>query len=296
MAETAKTAQILDGKALADRLCQTLQGEVQTLRKRHGIPPHLAVIRVGDDPASAVYVAAKMRRCASLGMVGSEHALPASTSQEQLRRLIERLNADPQVHAMLLQLPLPPGLDPAALTDAIHPLKDVDGFHRDNVGALHSGRPQLVPCTPRGIMQLLALRHAQLRGLHAAVLGRSAIVGRPLAALLLQADCTVTALHSASRNAAALCRQADILVAAVGRAHLVGPDWVKPGATLIDVGMNRMAEPGDNGKGRLTGDMDFAAVRQTAGAITPVPGGCGPMTIACLMQNIIQAVHLQHPQ
>lgn len=287
------TAKILDGKALAERICQTLAAEVQALQRSRGRPPQLAVIRVGDDPASKIYVAAKMRRCAALGIRASEHTLPADTPQRRLHELMARLSADPDVQAILLQLPLPPGLDPAPLMDAMHPHKDVDGFHRDNVGALHCGRPQLVPCTPRGIMQLLALHHRSLRGLHAAVLGRSAIVGRPLAALLLAADCTVTILHSASRNAAALCRRADILVAAVGRPRLVRPEWIKPGATLIDVGINRTTDA--DGRPQIVGDIDFAAARPLAGAITPVPGGCGPMTIACLMQNIIQAARLPAP-
>ena len=279
-------AQIIDGKALAAGLRARVAAQVAALDGRPR--PGLAVVLVGDDPASAVYVRNKQRETLAAGMASFEHRLPADASEAALLDLVAALNRDPEVHGVLVQLPLPEGIDSARVLRAIDPAKDVDGFHPDNVGALWTGGPALAPCTPRGCMAMLADVHpGGLAGLRAVIVGRSNIVGKPMAALLLAAHCTVTIAHSRTRDLPAVCREADILVAAVGRPAMIGGDWVRPGATVIDVGINRV--PGEGGKSRLMGDVDFAAAAEVAGAITPVPGGVGPMTIACLLANTVTA-------
>jgi len=279
-------ARIIDGKALAARLRARVAAQVSAL---DGKPkPGLAVVLVGDDPASAVYVRNKHRETLAAGMASFEHRLPADTGEAALLALVDSLNRDPAVHGILVQLPLPGAIDSARVLRAIDPAKDVDGFHPENVGALWTGGPALAPCTPRGCMAMLAEAHeAGLAGLRAVVVGRSNIVGKPMAALLLAQHCTVTLAHSRTRDLPAVCRGADILVAAVGRAAMVKGDWVRPGATVIDVGINRA--PAEGGKTRLVGDVDFAEAAEVAGAITPVPGGVGPMTIACLLANTVTA-------
>ncbi|MEQ3641565.1 MAG: bifunctional methylenetetrahydrofolate dehydrogenase/methenyltetrahydrofolate cyclohydrolase FolD [Paracoccus sp. (in: a-proteobacteria)] len=275
------TAQTLDGKAFAARLRARIAMQVADLAGQ-GIVPGLAVVLVGEDPASQVYVRSKGRMTREVGMTSFEHRLPASTDQDTLMALIAKLNADPAVNGILVQLPLPKGMDEAAVTNAILPEKDVDGFHILNVGRLATGQKAMVPCTPLGCLMLLRDHLGSLAGRNAVVIGRSNIVGKPMAQLLLRDSATVTVAHSRTTDLAALCRQADILVAAVGRPHFVQGDWIKPGATVIDVGINRT----DDG---LVGDVDFAAAVQVAGAITPVPGGVGPMTIACLLANTLTA-------
>ncbi|MCG6112094.1 MAG: bifunctional methylenetetrahydrofolate dehydrogenase/methenyltetrahydrofolate cyclohydrolase FolD [Paracoccus sp.] len=275
------TAQTLDGKAFAARLRARIAAQVADLAPR-GIVPGLAVVLVGEDPASQVYVRSKGRMTREVGMTSFEHRLPATTDQQTLLALIARLNADPAVNGILVQLPLPKGLDEAAVINAILPEKDVDGFHILNVGRLATGQKAMVPCTPLGCLMLLRDHLGSLAGRNAVVIGRSNIVGKPMAQLLLRDSATVTVAHSRTQDLAALCRQADILVAAVGRAHFVHGDWIKPGATVIDVGINRIEDG-------LVGDVDFAAASQVAGAITPVPGGVGPMTIACLLANTLTA-------
>jgi len=272
-------ARILDGKALAARL----RAEVAERVAACGFRPGLAVLLVGDNPASAVYVRNKDRAAEAAGIAARTIRLPADITQEALEREIMALNEDLAVDAILVQMPLPPQLDPRAAILRIDPSKDVDGFHPLNVGRLAEGRPFLVPCTPRGVMRLLQEAGCEPRGARALVLGRSGIVGRPMAALLLAADATVTVAHSRTRDLAGECRRADILVAAAGRAQLVRGDWIKPGAVVIDVGINRTAE------GKLVGDVAFAEALEVAGAITPVPGGVGPMTIACLLENTLHA-------
>ena len=280
-------AELIDGRAVADELRRRIAAAAQDLRERHGVTPGLAAILVGDDPASLVYVRSKGRACTAAGIASFEHRLPADAGLAALTRLIAQLNDDDRVDGILVQLPLPRGIDARRALAAVDPAKDVDGFHPLNVGRLWGGEPGLVPCTPLGIMRLLRAVRPNLAGAEAVVLGRSQIVGRPVAALLLAADCTVTMAHSKSRDAAAICRRADILVAAAGRPALVGADWIKPGATVIDVGINRVAGPA--GDSRLVGDVDFIAAQAVAGAITPVPGGVGPMTIACLLENTLTA-------
>ena len=280
-------AALIDGAAIAATLRQRIAAAVSTLHQEHRITPGLAAVLVGDDPASQVYVRSKARACTAAGIVSFEHRLPADSTATVVLDLIARLNADERVDGILVQLPLPRSIDPRAIIGALDPAKDVDGFHPLNVGRLWSGEPGLVPCTPKGVMLLLDSVQTDLAGLDAVVLGRSQIVGRPVAALLLAADCTVTLVHSRSRDPAAVCRRADILVAAIGRPRMVTADWIKPGAIVIDVGINRIATA--EGSTRLVGDVDFAAVRGIAGAITPVPGGVGPMTIACLLRNTLLA-------
>ena len=275
------TAQTLDGKAFAARLRARIATQVADLAGQ-GIVPGLAVVLVGEDPASQVYVRSKGRMTREVGMASFEHRLPASTDQDTLMALIAKLNADPAVNGILVQLPLPKGMDEAAVINAILPEKDVDGFHILNVGRLATGQKAMVPCTPLGCLMLLRDHLGSLAGRNAVVIGRSNIVGKPMAQLLLRDSATVTVAHSRTTDLAALCRQADILVAAVGRPYFVQGDWIKPGATVIDVGINRT----DDG---LVGDVDFAAAVQVAGAITPVPGGVGPMTIACLLANTLTA-------
>ena len=273
------TARLIDGKAVAATMRAALATRVAALPFR----PGLVVVLVGDDPASAVYVRTKDRAAAAAGIAAATIRLPAGTTEAALLAEVARLNADPAVDGILVQLPLPRGIRAAAVIDLIDPAKDVDGFHPYNAGLLAAGRPGLVPCTPLGIMKLLEAAGVAPRGRRAVVLGRSTIVGRPLAALLLAEDATVTVAHSRTHDLAAECRRADIVVAAVGRAEMVRGDWISPGATVIDVGINRLAD------GRLVGDVAFAECAAVAGAITPVPGGVGPMTIACLLENTVTA-------
>ena len=285
------TAQLIDGKAVAAQVVAEVRDEVSALRAQ-GIEPALAVVLVGDDPASHVYVRNKVLRAEESGIRSIEHRLPAETGEAALLELIERLNGDPAVNGILVQLPLPKHIDEHRVLQAIDPLKDVDGFHAENVGGLIQGREVLTPCTPAGCMRLLQDSCGDLASKHAVVIGRSNIVGKPMAALLLKAHCTVTVVHSRSSNLRELCRQADILVAAVGKPRLVDASWLKPGAVVIDVGINRIEE---DGKSRLVGDVDFDSALSQVSAITPVPGGVGPMTIAYLMQNTVTAARLQRP-
>jgi methylenetetrahydrofolate dehydrogenase (NADP+)/methenyltetrahydrofolate cyclohydrolase len=273
------SARILDGKALAARL----RARVAERARAAGIAPGLRFIRVGEDPASVVYVRSKDRAAAEAGFDSATLLLPADASEAALLAEIARLNADPSVDGILVQLPLPPQIRAEAVLDAIDPAKDVDGFHPVNAGLLATGRPRLVPCTPRGVMHLLAEAGVALPGARVKVIGRSAIVGRPLAQLLIAADATVTVLHSRTRDLPAECRRAEVLVAAAGRAELVRGDWLSEGAVVVDVGINRLAD------GRLVGDVAFAEAAARAAAITPVPGGVGPMTIACLLENTLDA-------
>ena len=275
------TALIIDGKAFAARLRTRIAAEVANMAER-GITPGLAVVLVGEDPASQVYVRSKGRMTREVGMESFEHRLPVDTAQDDLLALVVRLNADPAVNGILVQLPLPDHMDEAAVINAIAPEKDVDGFHILNVGRLATGQKAMVPCTPLGCLMLLRDRLGSLSGKNAVVIGRSNIVGKPMAQLLLRDSATVTVAHSRTADLPGLCRQADIVVAAVGRAGFVKGDWIKPGATVIDVGINR-TEDG------LVGDVDQASVEQVAGALTPVPGGVGPMTIACLLANTLTA-------
>ncbi|MCR0981975.1 bifunctional methylenetetrahydrofolate dehydrogenase/methenyltetrahydrofolate cyclohydrolase FolD [Roseomonas pecuniae] len=272
-------AQLLDGKAVGARIRAGLADRVRALPFR----PGLRVVRVGDDPASVVYVRSKDRAAKEAGYDSETILLPEDVAESALLETIARLNADPAVDGILVQLPLPKHIDAQKVLEAVDPAKDVDGFHPVNAGRLAAGLPGLVPCTPKGVMHLLAEAGVKLSGARAVVLGRSAIVGRPMAALLLAADATVTMLHSRSRDIAAECRRAEVLVAAVGRANMVQGDWIAPGAVVIDVGINRKAD------GKLTGDVDFEAAKEHAGWITPVPGGVGPMTIACLLENTLEA-------
>jgi methylenetetrahydrofolate dehydrogenase (NADP+)/methenyltetrahydrofolate cyclohydrolase len=281
------TARIIDGKAIAAELRAGLAARVAALVAAGGRVPGLAVVLVGEDPASQVYVGSKARQTTEIGMRSIEHRLPAETTEAELLALVARLNADPEIDGILVQLPLPKAIDADKVIEAIDPAKDVDGFHPVNVGRLATGGRALVPCTPRGAMRLVKSVGTALSGLHAVIVGRSNIVGKPMAQLLLAEDCTVTIAHSRTRDLPALCRTADILVAAVGRPALIGAAHVKPGAIVIDVGINRI--PGADGRSRLVGDVDFAAVQAVAGAITPVPGGVGPMTIACLLENTLDA-------
>ena len=280
-------ATIIDGKAIAAALRGRVAEAAAMLRETHRVTAGLAAVLVGDDPASRIYVRSKARACAAAGIASFEFGLPAGAGSAAILDLVARLNADDRVDGILVQLPLPRGIDPRQVMAALDPAKDIDGFHPVNVGHLWNGEPGLVPCTPQGILRLLKSTHETLAGAEAVVLGRSPIVGRPVAALLLAADCTVTLVHSKTRDAAAICRRADILVAAVGKAAMVKAEWIKPGATVIDVGIHRIAAA--DGGVQLVGDVDFAAARAVAGAITPVPGGVGPMTIACLLRNTLLA-------
>lgn len=282
-----KTASLIDGKAIAETLRRDVAAAAARLTREHGLIPGLAVVLVGDDPASRVYVRNKARQTVEAGMRSFEHVLPAGTSEADLLALVERLNADPGVHGILVQLPLPKHIDANKIITAIDPAKDVDGFHPMSAGRLAIGQAALVPCTPLGAMLLIKTVAPQLAGLEAVVIGRSNIVGKPVAQLLLAENCTVTIAHSRTRDLPAVARRGDILVAAVGRPEFVRGDWIKPGAIVIDVGINRIATP--DGKGRLVGDVAFAEAREVASAITPVPGGVGPMTIACLLRNTVVA-------
>jgi methylenetetrahydrofolate dehydrogenase (NADP+)/methenyltetrahydrofolate cyclohydrolase len=281
------SAQIIDGRAIAADIRRDVAHDVEAFAREHGgAVPGLATILVGDDPASAVYVNGKQKACAEVGMRGLNFPLPADTPREEVVALLVRLNADPDVSGILLQLPLPGQLDGVELTGLIDPLKDVDGLTPISAGLLALGREGLRPCTPSGVMHMLAKAGTEVEGAEAVVVGRSNLVGKPMAQLLLGANATVTTCHSRTRDLAAVCRRADVLIAAVGRAQMVKGDWVQPGATVIDVGMNRL-------DGRLVGDVDFDAVREVARAITPVPGGVGPLTVAFLLRNTLQAARMQ---
>jgi methylenetetrahydrofolate dehydrogenase (NADP+)/methenyltetrahydrofolate cyclohydrolase len=293
MAESATAAQLIDGKVYAERLRAEVAQQVAALKRDHGLQPGLAVVLVGEDPASQVYVRSKGEHSLSAGMHSATHRLPADATQEELIRLVADLNGDPLIHGILVQLPLPAHLDERSVLAAISPDKDVDGLHVVNVGRLASGLPGLYPCTPMGCMILLRETLGDLTGKRAVVVGRSVLVGRPVAQLLLQADCTVTIAHSRTRDLPAVCREADILVAAVGRPRMIRGDWIKPGAAVIDVGINRV--PFDDpvkaaaGKTKLVGDVHFKEAMEVAGFVTPVPGGVGLMTVAVLLQNTVTA-------
>ena len=280
-------ATVIDGAAVAAELRQSAAEIAARLRSETGTAPGLATVLVGDDPASQVYVRAKGRACAGAGIGAFDIRLPSGISEAELAAEIEKLNREDSIDGLLVQLPLPRQIDPHRIVGTIDPAKDVDGFHPVNVGRLWSGLPTMVPCTPQGCLRLLRTVHRDLTGLTAVVLGRSNIVGKPLAALLMGADCTVTIIHSKTRDAHEIARRADILIAAAGQPRMVNADWVKPGATVIDVGISPAADP--QGHSRVVGDVDFASVSATAGAITPVPGGVGPMTIACLLLNTLLA-------
>lgn len=277
---------VIDGKAFAARVRAQVAAHVARLRDEHGLVPGLAVVLVGEDPASQVYVRNKGTQTVEAGMQSFEHKLPADTSEADLLALIAALNADPAVHGILVQLPLPKHLDSDLVINSIDPAKDVDGFHISNVGLLGTGQKAMVPCTPLGCLMMLRDHHGSLAGLNAVVVGRSNIVGKPMAQLLLGDSCTVTIAHSRTKDLGAVCRGADLLVAAVGRAEMITGDMVRPGATVIDVGINRVER---DGKTRLVGDVHYASAAAVAGAITPVPGGVGPMTIACLLANTLTA-------
>lgn len=281
------TARTLDGTATAAAIRAEVAAGVASLRERTGVTPGLSVVLVGENPASMAYVRGKEKASRETGMRSEVLRLPAAATQAEILAAVRRLNADAGVHGILVQLPLPAGVEPDRVIEAIDPAKDVDGFHPINVGRLASGRASLVPCTPLGVMKLLAHAGVTTSGARAVILGRSAIVGRPMAALLLAADATVTIAHSRSIDLPEECRRADILVAAVGRPEMVKGDWLRPGATLIDVGINRLSD------GRLVGDADYESCAQVAGAITPVPGGVGPMTIACLLENTVTAAGMR---
>jgi methylenetetrahydrofolate dehydrogenase (NADP+)/methenyltetrahydrofolate cyclohydrolase len=283
------SATIIDGKAFAARIRGEVAQHVTRLKDEHSITPGLAVVLVGEDPASEVYVAAKHKQTVEVGMASFERRLPADVSEEALFALIDELNADPNVHGILCQFPVPDQLDERRVVARIDPAKDVDGLSVVNAGLLASGEKGLVSCTPLGCLMLLRDQVGNMSGKEAVVIGRSNLFGKPMGQLLLQENCTVTIAHSRTQDLAAVCRRADILVAAVGRAEMVKSDWVKPGATVIDVGITRIPHPEKPGKSKLLGDVDFASAAEVAGAITPVPGGVGPMTIACLLANTLTA-------
>ena len=280
-------AKIIDGKAFAAKIRKQVAVHVAALKAEHQITPGLAVVLVGEDPASQVYVRSKGKQTTEVGMNSYEHKLDAGTSEADLLALIDQLNADPAVHGILVQLPLPKHLNEDLVINSIAPEKDVDGFHISNVGLLGTGQKSMVPCTPLGCLMMLRDHHGSLSGLDAVVIGRSNIVGKPMVQLLLNDSCTVTVAHSRTKNLPDVVRRADIVVAAVGRAQMVPGDWIKPGATVIDVGINRIDKP--EGGTRLVGDVDYESCAAVAGAITPVPGGVGPMTIACLLANTVTA-------
>jgi methylenetetrahydrofolate dehydrogenase (NADP+)/methenyltetrahydrofolate cyclohydrolase len=290
MFEGASKADLIDGAAMARDLRESVGRRVAALERQHGITPGLTVILVGENPASEIYVRSKLKFAVEAGMVSRDIRLSADVTQRELLAQIRELNADPAVDGILVQMPLPRQIDPGAVTDAIDPAKDVDGFHPLNTGLLVAGRPGLVPCTPLGCVMLLRAARGDLTGLDAVVLGRSDIVGKPMALLLLRESCTVTVAHSKTRALPELCRRADILVAAIGKPEFVRGAWIKPGATIIDVGINRVERDGKRG---IVGDVAFAEARDVAGAITPVPGGVGPMTIACLLENTLRAACLR---
>jgi methylenetetrahydrofolate dehydrogenase (NADP+)/methenyltetrahydrofolate cyclohydrolase len=278
---------IIDGKAFAAKVREDVARRAKILKEKHGLVPGLAVVLVGENPASEVYVRNKARQTVEVGLNSFKHELDVNASEKDLLALVAALNADPKVHGILVQLPLPDQINSQKVLDAIDPAKDVDGFHALNTGKLWSGGKAMVPCTPLGCIMMLKDRLGNLAGKNAVVVGRSNIVGKPMAALLLNESCTVTIAHSKTKDLPGVCRQADILVAAVGKAEMIKGDWVKPGAAVIDVGINRIDLP--DGKTKLVGDVDFAGAAKVAGAITPVPGGVGPMTIACLLVNTLTA-------
>ncbi len=280
-------AQIIDGKQIAADLRGRVAGAVAGLKEQHGIVPGLAVVLVGEDPASQVYVGSKAKQTVEAGMRSFEHRLPAETGEAELLALVARLNADDAVDGILVQLPLPKHIDTTKVLEAIDPAKDVDGFHPVNAGRLAAGQRALVACTPLGCLILANTVAPSLKGMEAVVVGRSNIVGKPVAQLLLREDCTVTIAHSRTRDLPGVVRRADLVIAAVGRPQMIEGGWIKPGAIVIDVGINRIA--GANGKTKLVGDVDFASAKLVAGAITPVPGGVGPMTVACLLRNTVEA-------
>jgi methylenetetrahydrofolate dehydrogenase (NADP+)/methenyltetrahydrofolate cyclohydrolase len=277
---------------IAAKLREDVAAEVARLKRDHNLTPGLAVVLIGTDPASEVYVGSKTKQTLAAGMNSFEHKLSADTPQAEVLALIDRLNRDSAVHGILVQLPLPKGLDANTIVNAIDPAKDVDGLHPVNAGRLASGLPALTPCTPLGCIILAKTVHASLEGMNAIVLGRSNLVGRPLVQLLLNENATVTIAHSRTRDLPALCREADLVFAAVGRPEMVKRDWIKPGATVIDVGINRL--PGDGGKSRLVGDVAYNEAMDVAGAVTPVPGGVGQMTVACLLVNTVRAACAIH--
>lgn len=283
---------VIDGKAIAARVRAEVQSNVARLKRDHGFVPGLAVVLVGEDPASKVYVKNKAQQTLEVGMKSVEHKLPVETSEAALLELVGQLNRDDTIHGILVQMPLPKQIDALKVIEAIDPMKDVDGFHAVNVGRLSIGERALVPCTPSGSLILAKTVKKDLTGLHAVVIGRSNIVGKPMAQLLIRESCTVTVAHSKTADLPAVCRTADILVAAVGRPEMVKASWIKPGAIVIDVGINRVTGP--DGKGRLVGDVAYDECATVAGAITPVPGGVGPMTIACLLKNTVEAAEMQH--
>jgi methylenetetrahydrofolate dehydrogenase (NADP+)/methenyltetrahydrofolate cyclohydrolase len=289
---SAHNTRIIDGKAIAARLRERVRQHVEQLHRDNQLVPGLAVVLVGEDAASQVYVRNKAKQTAAAGMSSFEYRLAATSTEAQLLAIVEQLNADPAVHGILVQLPLPKQIREAAVINAIDPTKDVDGFHIFNVGLLATGGDAMVPCTPLGCLMLLKDRLGDLRGKRALVLGRSNIVGKPMAQLLIQQSCTVTIAHSRTRDLAAECQRAEIVIAAVGRARMVPGEWLAPGATVIDVGINRIDV--GNGKTRLVGDVDFESAVQHVAGITPVPGGVGPMTIACLLHNTVIAACRQH--
>ncbi len=279
-------AQVIDGKAFAAKVRAQVADQVAKLKEENGITPGLAVVLVGEDPASQVYVRSKGKQTVEVGMNSYEHKLDADTSEDDLLALIDKLNNDPAVHGILVQLPLPKHLNEDLVINSIDPAKDVDGFHISNVGLLGTGQKSMVPCTPLGCLMMLRDYHGSLSGMDAVVIGRSNIVGKPMAQLLLGDSCTVTIAHSRTKDLPDVVRRADIVVAAVGRPEMVPGDWIKEGATVIDVGINRIER---DGKNKLVGDVDYASAAERAGAITPVPGGVGPMTIACLLANTLTA-------
>lgn len=285
-------AAVIDGKAVAAHVRETLKGKVANLVEKHAIKPGLAVVLVGEDPASQVYVRNKGKQTVEVGMNSFEHKLPAETSEADLLALVEQLNANPAVNGILVQLPLPKHIDSERVLNAIDSAKDVDGFHPVNVGRLWIGEDALVPCTPTGSLILAKSVEPKLSGMDAVVIGRSNIVGKPMAQLLLRENCTVTIAHSRTKDIAATVKNADLVVAAVGIPEFVRGDWIKPGAIVIDVGINRIE--GDNGKAKLVGDVNYDEAAKVARAITPVPGGVGPMTIACLLRNTVQATQAQN--
>jgi methylenetetrahydrofolate dehydrogenase (NADP+)/methenyltetrahydrofolate cyclohydrolase len=293
MEKHPNTARIIDGKAFAAELRQDIARKTAILLEKHALTPGLAVVLVGEDPASEVYVRNKGKQTLEAGMASFEYKLPADTSEAALIAKVKELNTNAKVHGILVQLPLPSHINEHAVIEAIAPEKDVDGFHVINTGRLATGQEAMVPCTPLGCIMLLKDTLGDLSGLKALVIGRSNIVGKPMAALLLAESCTVTIAHSRTKNLEAECKQADIIVAAVGKPEFVKGAWIKPGATVIDVGINRIADPA-TGKSQLVGDVEFTSASERAGAITPVPGGVGPMTIACLLHNTLTACCRQH--
>jgi methylenetetrahydrofolate dehydrogenase (NADP+)/methenyltetrahydrofolate cyclohydrolase len=284
------TARIIDGKAIAADLRNSVKAETHRLTAAHGLVPGLAVVLVGDNPASRSYVASKSRALVEVGMRPFDHHLAVATGEQELLGLIDKLNADPAVHGILVQLPLPPQINPARVIASIHPDKDVDGFHPLNAGRLMTGLPALVPCTPIACMKLIGTVHESLLGVDALMVGRSHIVGNPLSQMLLNENATVTVAHTHTRHLPELCRRAELLCVAIGCAEFIRGDWIKPGATVIDVGINRISA---GGKSRIVGDVNFAEAVKVAGAITPVPGGVGPMTIVCLLVNTLRAACMQ---